>query len=566
VIVGGCQAPRSPLPSIYAPTVPSPDSTVSAWGTAGPDGSGSMEPAAELPESAAVGSTPVTLASWAQTGGHNDPTAQPPLETVEPRREPADFPEVGDDGDEPRRPEEIERPRGEGLVERQTLPVRLEEVVESVYRSFPLLEAALRMRDVADGEQLMAVGNYDLHLSAASENGAMGFYQTYRQRFGLEQPTYWGGQVFAGYRVGRGSFQPWYLERQTNDGGEFRAGMLVPFSRNIDIDPLRAALWRANYGRQLAEPLIQQQLILFIREATYAYWLWVGAGQRYEVQRSVLQLAVDRNEGLKELVEEGELDPPDLRDNERLIVSREAQVIDSLRQLQQAAFGLSVFLRDFQGQPWVPPPDRLPSFPQPAPRGPEDFQADVGVALRNRPELRELDLIRRQLEVDLAQAGNELLPAVDGVFVGSQDVGAPTSPKRDKSQFELDAALLVDVPLQRRRARGKQRTAEGKISQVLARRRLAQDQVVVDVQYAHTSLVAAYQRIEKARESVELANYMAEVERTKFEAGESDLLLVNLREQQAAEAAEIEINALLEYFGAQADLRAAVALDQNPGN
>jgi len=587
----GCQATRLPSTSLLSATPAESERhpLVAHSAEAQGKGSASSSPTGNSPpgrEEILAGGTPshratslpVTRASFTTNmDGEEVPLSTPPTAdeaapgdiAQRPADERHDLPEgsASPPGEVlPSTPEEVEPPEPSGLVRRQDASIELEDVVQSVYRSFPLLESALLSRDIADGEQLAAVGNYDLQLRGAAEHGPTGYYQTYRHRIGLDQATYWGGQVFAGYRVGRGNFEPWYRERQTNDGGEFRAGILVPLARNIDIDPLRAELWRATYGRQLAEPLIQQQLILFVREATYAYWYWVGSGRILDIQQTVLQLAIDRNEGLRVRVEEGELDPPDLRDNERLIVSREALVIDATRRLEQAAYGLSLYLRDVQGVAYVPPIDRLPDFPRVMPRRPEDLDLDIRRALQNRPELRELDLVRRQLEVDLAQATNELLPAVDGVVAGSQDVGAPTSPSRDKSQFELDAGLFVDVPVQRRRARGKQRMAEGKIAQVNAKRRLAEDRVIMDIQYAHTALMAAYERIGKAAESVELAIYMAQVEQGRFDLGESDLLAVNLREQQAAEAREIEVNALLEFFGAQADLRAALALDQNPGN
>ncbi len=90
-------------------------------------------------------------------------------------------------------------------------PIVFDEVVGSVYQSYPLLEAALFSRNIALGQQVGASGAFDTKLKAASENGPQGFYQTYRQNVGVIQPTYWGGEVFAGYRIGRGDYQPWYL-------------------------------------------------------------------------------------------------------------------------------------------------------------------------------------------------------------------------------------------------------------------------------------------------------------------------------------------------------------------
>ena len=54
---------------------------------------------------------------------------------------------------------------------------------------------------------------------------------------------------------------------------------------------------------------------------------------------------------------------------------------------------------------------------------------------------------------------------------------------------------------------------------------------------------------------------MEQAERRKFDLGDSNLLLVNLREQATADAAFLEVVAKQEYFRARADLRAAIASD-----
>ena len=78
--------------------------------------------------------------------------------------------------------------------------VQFDEVVSSVYRSYPMLESALLSRNIALGQQVGASGAFDLKLKGASENGPQGFYQTYRQSIGVVQPTYWGGEKHKGVR------------------------------------------------------------------------------------------------------------------------------------------------------------------------------------------------------------------------------------------------------------------------------------------------------------------------------------------------------------------------------
>jgi outer membrane protein TolC len=437
-------------------------------------------------------------------------------------------------------------------------PLPLELVIASVYHAYPLLDAAVASREIAFGDHLSAHGAYDVKLKGATENGPLGFYESYRHRFGFERATYGGGSIFGGYRIGRGEFPPWYLERQTNEGGEFTGGVALPLARNITIDERRAQLWRTQLDQQQAEPEIRLQRVDFVRAASYAYWDWVAAGRRYQIATSLLQLAQGRDEAIRRKVETGDSEPPVLQDNRRLIVSREAKVIEAERKLNQAAIKLSLFLRDGRGDPLVPGRDRLPEFPVAEAPNVERREQDVQAALANRPELQALQLLRRQYEIDLDAARNELLPDLQAVVSASQDVGFPVSARNDKSELELEAGLYLDVPLERRQARGKLTAVTGKLRQVSAKARMAEDKIVADVNLVYAALVAAHGQIERARESVELAEKLAVVEQRKFELGESDLLSVNLREQQFAEAQGTLVDALVEFFTASADYQAAL--------
>lgn len=457
---------------------------------------------------------------------------------------------------------------GEGLEaalsEPNSEPLSLEEIIDSVYRAYPLVAAAVQQRGIAAGERLAAQGNFDLGLHASSENGAVGYYETHRHRVGVKQALYQGGEVFAGYRIGRGSFEPWYKERETNGGGEFLAGFAAPLARDRRIDPRRAELWRANVGVQSANPEIQTQVISYIRQAGYAYWIWVAAGEKYRIAERILELAEDRTEGIRRQVEEGLIDPPVLTDNLRLIAERQAARADALRRLRQAAIDLSLFHRTGAGSPQIPGPERLPKFPEPSAVDEEQLPTDVSDALRQRPEVAVLTFVQQQLQIDLAQAGNEARPNLDAVVAASQDVGDPATPLNDKGQFELDAALFFDVPVQRRKARGKLLATQAKIAQVNSRRRLLEDQIVAEIQAIYAALEAAYERVQLTRQAFEYADDLAKREGRNYELGATDLLTVALREQFAVEAAEKAVDALLLYYLAQVDYRASLAEDQVP--
>lgn len=445
-------------------------------------------------------------------------------------------------------------PSPQGLV--------LEEVINSVYASYPLLEAAIYSREVASGQQLQSMGEFDHKLKAGSENQPMGYYQTYRQHVGLIKPLYQGGEAFAGYRIGRGSFEPWYLGRQTNDGGEFKAGFTVPLAKNRDIDQRRAALWRATYGVDAVEPEIQAQLIDFVQQGSYAYWEWVAAGAKLVIADRILNLAEERTDRIRSQVENGFLDPPELTDNLRLVAERRGKRALAERKLQQTAVKLSLYYRDANGDPVIPGPEQVPRFPKLEQIDDTQVALDASRALEQRPEIYTLDLLQRQLDIDYSEAENECLPAVDLLMAGSQDMGYPSSYRNYKGPFELDAHVLVEVPLERRKARGKMQSVSGKLSQLNAKRKLTEEKIIAEVESAYAGLIGAYKQAQQAEQAVGYAEDLARRERRNFEEGLSDLLKVTLREQYAFESAEKSVDAKLLYFKEQADYRASLAEDQ----
>jgi outer membrane protein TolC len=443
-----------------------------------------------------------------------------------------------------------------------TQSIELGDVVASIYRSYPLLEIAIYGRSVASGEQLAAEGAWDLKLKGSSDTGALGFYQTARNSLGVEQNLYGGGQVFGGYKIGRGNFEPWYGGRETNDGGEFRAGISVPLAQNRAIDEHRAELWKATYGRQAIEPAIQAQLIDFLRAGAYAYWDWVAAGLNYRYANELYELAVVRQEKIAIAVREGAQPRSAIVDNQRLIASRQVKLIDSRRKLDQTAVKLSLFYRTEDGQPFLPTPEQLPhEFPMALPLGLEQIEFDIAEALSRRPELVELSFQRRLAEIDLAQAHNLSQPEINATFWSAQDVGGAASSKKDKSPFQTEASVNLSVPLQRRKAQGKIWATEGKIAQLNAKREFATDKISVEVRNATIAVSAAYQSLEQARESVRLNQEMERFEAAALADGASDLLRLNLREIATFDARVTEVEALLRYFESQAELRAATAAD-----
>lgn len=438
-------------------------------------------------------------------------------------------------------------------------PLGLAEVLNSILNAYPLLAVAVQGQQAASGDLLAAEGAFDLNVKGHAVATPMGFYQYYRYNLGLEQPTMWGGNVFAGYQLGRGFYPDWYGYWETNQGGELRAGFSLPLLKDRPIDQRRAELRKAALALDQTNPQIVEQRIAFVRAGSIAYWDWVAAGRSYGIARDLVTLADTRDAGLRRRLQEGDISEQEYNFNRRLIVNRLAKLAAADRKFQQTAIKLSLFLRDDQAAPVVPPAQRLPpDFPLPAAPRLDAADADIGLALAARPELQVLTLANERAAVDLAYAKNLLLPKLDWMLYNAKDVGLPT-PKGDKTAYQLETGVYLDVPLQRRQAEGKLRAAQAKLTQIRYYQQFQQDKVAAEVRDAISALTMAHQQWLQTRENVRLAREVENGERQLFEAGQSTLINVNLQEQAAADAAILEIEALADYFRALADYRAALA-------
>jgi outer membrane protein TolC len=441
-------------------------------------------------------------------------------------------------------------------------PVRLNRVVRSVIDAYPLLRVVAQERPIRDGKVLSSWGDFDLQLKAFGIAAPEGFYENYRNGFALTQPVFHGGYAYGGYKIGRGDFQPWFKERETNDGGEFAVGFGTPLLQGRAIDKRRANLFQAEIDREAAEPLVETSVLEFVRTASIAYWVWVASGQALDARQQLLQLAERRVEQINNRVEAGDLPRLARINNNQLIAARETKVIEAQRELQFAAINLSMFLRDPRGAPIVATAEMLPKqFPERALPAPEQIDADVALALAARPELVELELMIESVNVELANARNMMLPKLDAQVLASKDVGGPASPSRNKSPFEFEAGIYGEVPLQRRTARGKVVAAQGKLGQLRAKREFQMNKITAEVQKAVAALVAEAGRIDRSKTNLQLALETLSLAREQFDAGDIDVLAMNLYEAAVMDAQLILIAAQADYFAALANYHAALALD-----
>ncbi|MGL4423018.1 MAG: TolC family protein [Gemmataceae bacterium] len=448
--------------------------------------------------------------------------------------------------------------------------LNLPDVLLSVTTRFPLLLAIQQEQAIAAGQRLAAEGAFDLNLRARGTNQE-GSFGNSRVEFGADQATpYWGTTVFAGYRLGYGDFPIYSGGGKTADGGEFRAGFTVPLLRDGPIDRRRAALRQAQIVENLADPTIRRARLDFLLGATRAYYAWVAAGERYAVFTALFNLANDRQAGLETQNKLGAETEYAVVQNRVLIASRQGDLVGARRRLEAAAFDLSLFLRDENGNAVTPTATRLPRefttgvLPT---LDASNLTDDTQAALAARPELERFRFLKERITVDLNLATNQIYPNVVFGASASQDVGNSKKTFIGTGPFATDRAnaevfLAGDVPWQRREALGRAREAQARLAQLIGQEQFEKDRIAAQVQDAASNFVRVVEGLAAARQEAEVALRVASLERERFRAGASNLLNVNLQEVAAAAAATKVINAVADAYRAYAEY--LVTLGQEP--
>jgi outer membrane protein TolC len=435
-------------------------------------------------------------------------------------------------------------------------PLELAEVLAAARRNAPLLVEADAQTRAAQARRLTADGAFDTAVEASVETRLSGFYDGRYLESNVVQPfSNRGGYAYGGYRLSGGNFPIYEDERFTNQLGEVRLGALFALWRDRAIDERRLARSQADAGIALAQTEALIAAVGVQRRALEAHALWVAAGLRLAAYRDLLAVAEERQAGLERQAREGAVPAILVTENLQAIRRRQALVADSERALAVAAARLSLFWRDSDGEPQMPPASRLPARLETVAIAP----LPPGNELPNRPDVAAVENRIAQARERLAQDRNVLQPRLDLKVEASQDIGAIGEGGSSRSGTETKVGLSFSVPLQRRAALGKVAETEASIAVLEAQRRRIAEDIGVQLSAVSTDVKAAAQLLALVEDEARQAEAVAQAERRRMQLGTSDLLRVALREEAAADARVREVDAALRQALARAELAAATA-------
>jgi outer membrane protein len=355
-----------------------------------------------------------------------------------------------------------------------------------------------------------------------------------------------------------------------------------PLLQGRAIDPARRALRVSRAGVDRSEAALRRVVVETVAAVEQAYWALAAARRDVTIRESTLGLAERQREDARVRVEAQVMPEADLAQFTAEIERRRGDLYASRETATRAELLLKALILESADAPqWnttlaiddVPPPPMA--------------TVDVAAALADaagRPELADLDARLALQAIDLAAAQDRLKPQLDlvGGYTARGVAGARSEDVRpfpgltvefaDELQGALGASLesvalqrfpdvnagiVLTIPLGHRAARADIATAESARRQIQALRDRVRIQIALEVRNAAAALETAGQRIEAARATRDAAQIQLRAEEDRLTAGATTPFFVLTRQNDLAAAEVAEAAATAAYRRALTELARA---------
>tara|TARA_R110001592_G_scaffold23259_6_gene91403 strand:- start:6763 stop:8202 length:1440 start_codon:yes stop_codon:yes gene_type:complete len=411
----------------------------------------------------------------------------------------------------------------------------LNDVLLSANSYYPDILAAQQELQQARADRLYAQGAFDIELQQNTRARTSGYYDGLSVAQKVIKPLrYSNAKLFAEYRISDGQLPIYEDEFVTLDRGEFSMGVSLSLLRDGDIDKNRLALINSDLNVDMEE-LRQETTINNIGvQAAIAYLNWVNAHKQLEVYQSLLKTAKYRHNAIQKRVILGSSAEIELLDNEQNILKRHSQVLNAENELELTSIGLSMYWRDQQGHPKKPSAEIQPPKLN-------DLAADIRIdmntlitdALLQHPEIQQIENALKQTENTNRFHRNQLLPNLDIYAKVGQDIGAGSETRDGLDSF---IGLQFSMPLERRAARGKLDKSTAKIKQLNYLKQGLVESLSGSLHQAHAKYINKRSQAEVSLRRAEITKQLEQQEEKRAEQGASNIFLLNVRQENSAEA------------------------------
>ncbi len=323
-----------------------------------------------------------------------------------------------------------------------------------------------------------------------------------------------------------------------------------------------ARIRTAKNSRISSEYQLKQTVQQSLSEVMKTYWDLVGAYQQMRVSQRSLSNAVQLQADNEERFRIGTGNQLEVSQAKASVAERQADVITQRNQIIQTENRLKQLL-DLRDEYVLSPVRLVPTAQIPEARVLDiDEEISIQRALENKPDIQSSEIEAENADIELKRANNDLLPDLDVTV--EYFTGGRGPDKKDvfdglerRSDETWSIAAKASIPITNRQARGSQTTA--RMSKQQAERRLTktQQEAIVGVMNAISSVGSNRIAVEARAESRAYQEINAEKQETSLRLGATTSFEVLRTQEDLANAEASEVQSRIELEKSIVDLELA---------
>lgn len=422
-------------------------------------------------------------------------------------------------------------------------------LIDSMVHYHPYVLAINEGNYQAAAELEIARSNFDPVIEQKTNSRVSGYYDgtNLTQRFTNPIEDF-NGSVFGEYRISDGDFPSYEGGYETLSAGEASVGVAISLLQNREIDKRRTELRNAGLATSQWQALATSLINDFIYKGIVEYIAWYESALQVSAVKELLATASEREKALVTRVEKGDLASIILTEFKANLLQQKL-LLAELKQKRDAHAQMLSFY-------WRSPTGDMLVINEATP--PSDIQWPFWIgngqlitlrnALRQHPELDIMKLEQAVVENKSALAENALLPKLDLKASVARDIG---SGSETLEGTETKLGLSFSYPLGNRKAKAERAQLQSKQRELQHKLVSTQQAITQRFEQALVYWTQAKDIVELQSENATLAKTLSRVERTRFDAGDSDMFVLNARAQNEIKAQIKEIKARVDLLKAE---------------
>lgn len=401
-----------------------------------------------------------------------------------------------------------------------------ESIIRSVLNNFPLIEEAQLKYLSSEQEVISSEGAFDHKVGFKSRNRIEDKYANQYFESIIERQTKFKGiNLMAGHRQGRGLFPFYDGKLETSGAGEIFAGITLPILRNFQTDEARTQLEISRFKQRLAKAERELKENIYIHKALSLYYKWIFYNQKIKIRNDILAIAIKRQEMLDKKFKAGDVEKLKIIDNLRSIDKRKDELTKSEVEWLNTKTQLELFFRDDSGSPIKLERETYP----------QDDIKDNKLVFTEFSSLPQIKIIDQEIQIFRQKKEfyrQSQLPGLNLELLGAREL----SGNRPYDQSSLQVGVKFDFPIENQKAQGSTLSNEYQMRALEKQKEYLLQSLRQQYNFSLDALKMSRDRWLITTDEFNRTQILSESEKKRWEQGDSDLYIVNLREHDAADA------------------------------